>query len=264
MVKAHHNFRKLLYTLGTRGKYRFTMKPARLGISFYLHLVLLLTPIVSLLAEPPTVTLHESEGTYFLMENADYLLDKEKTANLEYAKKEEAKFQPIGKYFTIINENTGMWLRFKIKNGEDKRQEWVAVPAFTFFGEKYILHQVCSDKLEVFPAGRSIPESDRRVYRKHSLHSFLISLSPGEECSLFLYTDDKNFNYPNFILLTKENYSNYEYYLSMYQGAFIGIGLVLFFYNLFLLFWTTTYLMDTILGNPLLILYSKIDWACKA
>lgn len=28
--------------------------------------------------------------------------------------------------------------------------------------------------------------------------------------------------------------------------------------------WTTTYLMDTILGNPLLILYSKIDWACKA
>jgi hypothetical protein len=138
---------------------------------------------------------------------------KEKTANLEYAKKEEAKFQPIGKYFTIINENTGMWLRFKIKNGEDKRQEWVAVPAFTFFGEKYILHQVCSDKLEVFPAGRSIPESDRRVYRKHSLHSFLISLSPGEECSLF---------------------------------------------------WTTTYLMDTILGNPLLILYSKIDWACKA
>lgn len=214
------------------------MKPASLRISFYLHLVLLLTPIVSLLAEPPTVTLHESEGTYFLMENADYLLDKEKTANLEYAKKEEAKFQPMGKYFTIFNENTGMWLRFKIKNGEDKRQEWIAVPAFTFFGEKYILRKVCSDKLEVFSAGRSIPESDRRVYRKHSLHSFLISLSPGEECSLFLYTDDKNFNYPNFIMQTKESYSNYEYYLSMYQGAFIGIGLMLFFYNLFLLFFT--------------------------
>ena len=238
MVKTHHNFHKLLYTIGTRGKSRFTLKPSYRRIHSYLHLVLLLVPIVSLLAEPPTVTLHESEGTYFLMENADYLLDKEKTANLEYAKKEEARFQPIGKNFTIINENTGMWLRFKIKNGEDKKQEWVAVPSFTFFGEKYILHQVCSDKLEVFPAGRSIPESDRRVYRKHSLHSFLISLSPGEECNIYLYTEDKNFNYPNFLLQTKESYSNYEYYLSMYHGAFIGIGFVLFFYNLFLLFFT--------------------------
>jgi hypothetical protein len=74
------------------------------------------------LAEPPTVTLHESEGTYFLMENADYLLDKEKTANLEYAKKEEAKFQPIGKYFTIINRKYGsLASKFKIKNGEDKK-----------------------------------------------------------------------------------------------------------------------------------------------
>ncbi|MBK9502585.1 MAG: hypothetical protein IPO06_25025 [Leptospiraceae bacterium] len=54
-----------------------------------MHLILLLAPIVSLLAEPPTITLHESEGTYFLMENADYLLDKEKTANLEYAKKKK-------------------------------------------------------------------------------------------------------------------------------------------------------------------------------
>ncbi|MBK6606405.1 MAG: histidine kinase [Leptospiraceae bacterium] len=214
------------------------MKPACLRISFHLHLILLLAPIVSLLAEPPTITLHESEGTYFLMENADYLLDKEKTANLEYAKKEEAKFQPIGKYFTIIIENTGVWIKFKIKNGEDKRQEWVAVPTFTFFGEKYILHQVCSDKLEVFPAGRSIPESDRRVYRKHSLHSFLISLEPEEECSFFLYSEDRNFILFNLILRTQENFSNYEYYLSMYLGAFIGIGLVLFFYNLFLFFFT--------------------------
>lgn len=238
MVKAHHNFHKLLYTLGTRGKYRFTMKPARLRISFYLHLVLLLAPIASLLAEPPTVTLHESEGTYFLMENADYLLDKEKTANLEYAKKEEAKFQPIGKYFTIIIENTGVWIKFKIKNGEDKKQEWIAVPSFTFLGEKFILHQACSGKLEVFSAGRSIPESDRKVYRKHSLHSFLISLEPGEECSLYLYMEDRNFNLLNLILQNKESFSNYEYYLSMYLGAFIGIGLMLFFYNLFLLFFT--------------------------
>jgi sensor histidine kinase YesM len=238
MVKTHHNFQILLYTIGTRGKSRFTLKPSYRRIHSYLHLVLLLAPIVSLLAEPPTITLHESEGTYFLMENADYLLDKEKTANLEFAKKEEAKFQPIGKYFTIINENTGMWLRIKIKNGEDKRQEWVAVPSFTFFGEKYILHQVCSDKLEVFPAGRSIPESDRRVYRKHSLHSFLISLSPGEECSFYLYMEDRTFIFLNLILQTKENYSNYEYYLSMYHGAFIGIGFVLFFYNVFLLFFT--------------------------
>jgi|GEM_PF-2849784 len=238
MVKAHHNFQILLYTLGTRGKYRFTMKPARLRISFYLHLILLLAPIVSLLAEPPTVTLHESEGTYFLMENADYLLDKEKTANLEYAKKEEAKFQPIGKYFTIIIENTGVWIKFKIKNGENKKQEWIAVPSFTFLGEKFILHQACSGKLEVFSAGRSIPESDRRVYRKHSLHSFLISLEPNEECSLYLYTEDRNFNLLNLILQDKESYSNYEYSLSMYLGAFIGIGLMLFFYNLFLLFFT--------------------------
>ncbi|HRG77484.1 MAG TPA: 7TM diverse intracellular signaling domain-containing protein, partial [Leptospiraceae bacterium] len=194
--------------------------------------------IVSLLAEPPTVTLHESEGTYFLMENADYLLDKEKTANLEYAKKEEAKFQPIGKYFTIIIENTGVWIKFKIKNGENKKQEWIAVPSFTFLGEKFILHQACSGKLEVFSAGRSIPESDRRVYRKHSLHSFLISLEPNEECSLYLYTEDRNFNLLNLILQDKESYSNYEYSLSMYLGAFIGIGLMLFFYNLFLLFFT--------------------------
>jgi len=207
-------------------------------IIFPFLLSLFCLPIVSLLAEPPTVTLQESEGTYFLMENADYLLDKEKTANIEYAKKEEAKFEPVGKYFTIINENTGMWLRFKIKNGEEKKQEWIAVPSFTFFGEKYILHQVCGDKQEVFSAGRSIPESDRRIYRKHSLHSFLISIKPGELCNIYLYTEDKNFNYPNFILQTKENYSNYEYYLSMYQGAFIGIGLMLFFYNLFLLFFT--------------------------
>ena len=238
MVKAHHNFRKILYTLGTRGKYRFTMKPACLRISFHLHLILLLAPIVSLLAEPPTITLHESEGTYFLMENADYLLDKEKTANLEYAKKEEAKFQPIGKYFTIIIENTGVWIKFKIKNGEDKKQEWIAVPSFTFLGEKFILHQACSGKLEVFSAGRSIPEIERRVYRKHSLHSFLISLEPGEECSLYLYMEDRNFNLLNLILQDKESYSNYEYSLSMYLGAFIGIGLMLFFYNLFLLFFT--------------------------
>jgi sensor histidine kinase YesM len=172
------------------------------------------------------------------MENADYLLDKEKTANLEYAKKEEAKFQPIGKYFTIIIENTGVWIKFKIKNGEDKKQEWIAVPSFTFLGEKFILHQACSGKLEVFSAGRSIPESDRKVYRKHSLHSFLISLEPGEECSLYLYMEDRNFNLLNLILQNKESYSNYEYYLSMYLGAFIGIGLMLFFYNLFLLFFT--------------------------
>ena len=214
------------------------MKPACLRISFYLHLILLLAPIVSLLAEPPTITLHESEGTYFLMENADYLLDKEKTANLEYAKKEEAKFQPIGKYFTIIIENTGVWIKFKIKNGEDKKQEWIAVPSFTFLGEKFILHQACSGKLEVFSAGRSIPEIERRVYRKHSLHSFLISLEPGEECSLYLYMEDRNFNLLNLILQDKESYSNYEYSLSMYLGAFIGIGLMLFFYNLFLLFFT--------------------------
>ncbi|MBK8395529.1 MAG: histidine kinase [Leptospiraceae bacterium] len=131
-----------------------------------------------------------------------------------------------------------MWVKIKIKNGEGKRQEWAAVPTFTFFGEKYILHQVCSDKLEVFSAGRSIPESDRRVYRNHSLHSFLISLEAGEECSFFLYSEDRNFILLNFILQTKENYSNFEYYLSMYHGAFIGIGLVLFFYNLFLLFFT--------------------------
>ncbi|MBK7057186.1 MAG: histidine kinase [Leptospiraceae bacterium] len=203
-----------------------------------MHLILLLAPIVSLLAEPPTITLHESEGTYFLMENADYLLDKEKTANLEYAKKEEARFQPIGKYFTIIIENTGVWIKFKIKNGEDKKQEWIAVPSFTFLGEKFILHQACSGKLEVFSAGRSIPEIERRVYRKHSLHSFLISLEPGEECSLYLYMEDRNFNLLNLILQDKESYSNYEYSLSMYLGAFIGIGLMLFFYNLFLLFFT--------------------------
>lgn len=238
MVKTHHNFQILLYTIGTRGKSRFTLKPAYRRIYSYLHLVLLLAPIVSLLAEPPTVTLHESEGTYFLMENADYLLDKEKTANLEYAKKEEAKFQPIGKYFTIIIENTGVWIKFKIKNGEDKKQEWIAVPSFTFLGEKFILHQACSGKLEVFSAGRSIPEIERRVYRKHSLHSFLISLEPGEECSLYLYMEDRNFNLLNLILQDKESYSNYEYSLSMYLGAFIGIGLMLFFYNLFLLFFT--------------------------
>ncbi|MBP6740213.1 MAG: hypothetical protein KA146_09480 [Leptospiraceae bacterium] len=28
--------------------------------------------------------------------------------------------------------------------------------------------------------------------------------------------------------------------------------------------WTTACLVDTDLGNPLLILYSKTDWACKA
>ena len=28
--------------------------------------------------------------------------------------------------------------------------------------------------------------------------------------------------------------------------------------------WTTAYLVDTNLGNSILILYSKIDWACKA
>jgi sensor histidine kinase YesM len=238
MVKTHHNFHKLLYTIGTRGKSRFTLKPSYRRIHSYLHLVFLLAPIASLLAEPPTVTLHESEGTYFLMENADYLLDKEKTANLEYAKKEEAKFQPIGKYFTIIIENTGVWIKFKIKNGEDKKQEWIAVPSFTFLGEKFILHQACSGKLEVFSAGRSIPEIERRVYRKHSLHSFLISLEPGEECSLYLYMEDRNFNLLNLILQDKESYSNYEYSLSMYLGAFIGIGLMLFFYNLFLLFFT--------------------------
>ncbi|MBL0265972.1 MAG: histidine kinase, partial [Leptospiraceae bacterium] len=152
--------------------------------------------------------------------------------------KEEAKFQPIGKYFTIIIENTGVWIKFKIKNGEDKKQEWIAVPSFTFLGEKFILHQACSGKLEVFSAGRSIPEIERRVYRKHSLHSFLISLEPGEECSLYLYMEDRNFNLLNLILQDKESYSNYEYSLSMYLGAFIGIGLMLFFYNLFLLFFT--------------------------
>ncbi len=34
--------------------------------------------------------------------------------------------------------------------------------------------------------------------------------------------------------------------------------------NELLTMWTTACLVDTILGNPLLILYSKIDWACKA
>jgi hypothetical protein len=71
------------------------------------------------------------------MENADYLLDKEKTANLEFAKKEEAKFQPIGKYFTIINRKYGnVASKFKIKNGEDKKTRMGCCSVFYFLRRK--------------------------------------------------------------------------------------------------------------------------------
>ena len=214
------------------------MKTKFLRISLLLHLVVLFAPIASVWAESPTVTLNESEGTYFLMENADYLLDKEKTANIEYALERNSGFQPIGKYFRIIAQNTGVWYRLKIKNEDNVKQDWVAVPNFTVFGEKIYLHKICGEKKEFFKAGRLVSEQERTLYRKHSLHSFLLSLEAKQECVLYLYIEDRNFNFQNFLFLNPEIFSDYEYYLSLFQGAYIGIATAFFFYNLFLLYFT--------------------------
>ncbi|MDX1958353.1 MAG: 7TM diverse intracellular signaling domain-containing protein [Leptospiraceae bacterium] len=212
------------------------MKKFRVIPKTYFYITIFLTSFNLVFAE--TIELKESEGTYFLMEHGEFLLDEEKTGSLDFAKQNEPKFQPIGKYFNIIQKNTGAWFRFTVKNRESQTQQWVAVPAFTFFGEKYILYQVCGENIKIFKAGRKISEAERTLYRKHSLVSFLVSLEAGEECNLYLYSEDTNAVFLNFILQTQESYSNYEYYLSMYQGAYLGIGLVLFFYNLFLLFFT--------------------------
>ncbi len=178
---------------------------------------------------------------------AEYLEDKSRSLTIKQALSPEydAKFQPIGsKIKNIGYTDSAYWVRFRVKNGEQKKTCWLlnALPAWINVIDIYFIHK---NHVVHRRGGVNFPFARREI--KVNDFIFPFSLDPGETALVYIriFTVSSQLNIS--IWSPGKYIENYFIY-QLLNGIYFGLLFVMAVYNfmIFLSILDKSYLYYTI------------------